>query len=436
MLLSSCVIWRFREWDDFRAECPTGDERLQRVVWEQLDDGIAWLESLGAPVVRHETGNPRTVGKRFDPRGLTETLVRAAGDVRLGETAPEPDDSRDGRLPGRRGSGRGAHPAGRRRCGCARIRGAAETGCGYALERGGGALRRAWTEFYGRNMPDAEFSEEQFVPLAQLYGRFARVYNERGEEFFEGEVSWSENDLVQATARQPGARAWYVLDDDALEQRVRERKVRRHRGARADAGRCGRACRSRRRPGRAWRFASSRGSRTRSAACASTSSARVVGADGLLRGRRGRRAGSRRAATRAVSPPRSSSAGSRPRPCPRPHVSTRRAGRRSAAATVRPWSPAASLVVASTCGADCRHVAVGLAQLVAARLPDEQQMLAGPVRHRPAHPNVRCQAQDSAARDGPGSDPRTCLNGPSRTEAGRLGRSCRRCRPGRPSGRR
>src|SRR6266567_2455472 len=31
-----------------------------------------------------------------------------------------------------------------------------------------------------------------------------------------GEVSWSENDLVQATARQPGARAWYLLDDEAL----------------------------------------------------------------------------------------------------------------------------------------------------------------------------------------------------------------------------
>jgi succinate dehydrogenase/fumarate reductase flavoprotein subunit len=79
-------------------------------------------------------------------------------------------------------------------------------------------------EFYGRNMPDVDFSEQQFVPLAQLYGRVARVYNERGEEFFEGEVSWSENDLVQATARQPGARAWYVLDDAALaEPAVAER---------------------------------------------------------------------------------------------------------------------------------------------------------------------------------------------------------------------
>src|SRR5205823_12065904 len=32
-------------------------------------------------------------------------------------------------------------------------------------------------------------------------------------------------DLVQATARQPGARTWYVLDERALEQRVRGRSV-------------------------------------------------------------------------------------------------------------------------------------------------------------------------------------------------------------------
>jgi len=80
-------------------------------------------------------------------------------------------------------------------------------------------------EFYGRNMPDADFTEADFVPQAQLYGRYARVFNDHGEEFFTDEVSWSENDLVQATARQPNARAWYVLDDDALTQRVRDRTV-------------------------------------------------------------------------------------------------------------------------------------------------------------------------------------------------------------------
>jgi succinate dehydrogenase/fumarate reductase flavoprotein subunit len=214
MLLSSCVIWRFREWDDFRSECPTGDERLQRTVWEQLDDGIAWLESLGAPVVRHETGNPRTIGKRFDPHGLTETLVRAARDVRLGETTAEPTILATGGFQGDPGLVR-EHI---RPDADLRLRAnpwSAGDGMRLALERGG-ELSAGLDEFYGRNMPDADFTEQQFVPLAQLYGRVARVFNERGEEFFEGEVSWSENDLVQATARQPGARAWYLLDDDAL----------------------------------------------------------------------------------------------------------------------------------------------------------------------------------------------------------------------------
>jgi fumarate reductase flavoprotein subunit len=214
MLLSSCVIWRYREWDDYRAECPTGDERLQRLVWERLDDGIAWLESLGAPVVRHETGNPRTVGKRFDPRGLTETLARAAGDVRLGETTEEPSILATGGFQGNPELVQEhIHPGGE-----LRLRAnpwSAGDGMRIALARGA-ELSAGLGEFYGRNMPDADFTEEQFVPLAQLYGRAARVFNERGEEFFEGEVSWSENDLVQATAQQPGARAWYLLDDEAL----------------------------------------------------------------------------------------------------------------------------------------------------------------------------------------------------------------------------
>jgi succinate dehydrogenase/fumarate reductase flavoprotein subunit len=223
MLLSSCVIWRFRVWDDFRAECPNGDERLQRVVWERLDDGIAWLESLGAPVVLHETGNPRTIGKRFDPRGLTDVLVRAAGDVRLGETTDEPTILATGGFQGDPELvARHVHPGGVLRLRANRW--SAGDGLRLALARGA-ELSAGMDEFYGRNMPDADFSEEQYVSLAQLYGRVARVVNDRGEEFFEGEVSWSENDLVQATAQQPGARAWYLLDAAALADTAVAEKV-------------------------------------------------------------------------------------------------------------------------------------------------------------------------------------------------------------------
>src|SRR5579863_8198367 len=82
MLLSSGVIWRHLAWEDFRAECHGGDEALQRLVWERLDDALAWLVSLGAEPVWENTENPGTTGKRFDPCALT-TLLAARVDVRL-----------------------------------------------------------------------------------------------------------------------------------------------------------------------------------------------------------------------------------------------------------------------------------------------------------------------------------------------------------------
>ena len=69
--------------EEFRAQCPGGDERLQRLVFDRLDEGLQWLESLGAPVLERETGNPLTTGVRFDTERLTEALFRAAGEVRL-----------------------------------------------------------------------------------------------------------------------------------------------------------------------------------------------------------------------------------------------------------------------------------------------------------------------------------------------------------------
>jgi fumarate reductase flavoprotein subunit len=223
MLLSSGVIWRFRDWNDFRLECPTGDEVLQRVVWEQVDDAIAWLESLGAPVVLHETGNPLTVGKRFDTRGLTDALVRAGGELRLGQTTDEPAILATGGFQGNP-SLVAEHIAPAEPLRLRANPWSAGDGLRLALTRGA-QLSAGMDEFFGRNMPDSDFTEQEFVPLAQLYGRFAHVYNERGEEFYDREISWSENDLVQATAHQPGARAWYVLDDAGLGQRVRDRSV-------------------------------------------------------------------------------------------------------------------------------------------------------------------------------------------------------------------
>jgi len=223
MLLSSCVVWRHREWEDFRRECPGGDERLQRVVWERLDDAIAWLESRGAPVIWQDTRNPLTVGKRFDPRGIVDAL---AGEVELGVDGCVDDAV----ILGTGGFAASSDLVTRyiRPAASLRLRAApwsAGDGLCFALDRGAG-LTPGMDEFYGRNMPDAPWDETQLVSLSQLYARFARIFDEDGVEFFRGdEVSWSETNVVQATARRRGARAFYLLDAAALERRVRDRTV-------------------------------------------------------------------------------------------------------------------------------------------------------------------------------------------------------------------
>jgi len=229
MLLSSGFVWRHRSFDDFRAECPGGDPELQRLVFDGLDESLDWLESLGAPVLARETGNPLTCGRRFDTRGLTDALVRAAGEVRLGSPLSElphgvPVVLATGGFQGDRSLVRShitpeadhlmlrANPW--------------STGDGLRLGlEAGGSLSGGMGDFYGRNMPapPARIDVAGFVPLAQLYARFASVMGPSGETF--ATSTWSEIDVVQWTARQPGARARYVVPDSVLGERVRERTV-------------------------------------------------------------------------------------------------------------------------------------------------------------------------------------------------------------------
>jgi succinate dehydrogenase/fumarate reductase flavoprotein subunit len=226
MLLSSCVVWRHRDWDVFRQECPDGDERLQRLVWEWLDDALEWLRSLGAPVVWEETGNPLTVGKRFDPAGVVSALAGAAARIELGS-----DSIGDGPAilcTGGFAASRGLVDRYIAPAASLRLRGNPWS-TGDALEHAltrGAATSAGLGEFYGRNMPDAVWGEPEFVSASQLYARHARIFDETGDEFFESrDVSWSETNVVQATARRPGARAYYLLDEDALHHEVRDRAV-------------------------------------------------------------------------------------------------------------------------------------------------------------------------------------------------------------------
>jgi succinate dehydrogenase/fumarate reductase flavoprotein subunit len=99
------------------------------------------------------------------------------------------------------------------------------TGLRHALAEGA-ALSAGMDEFYGRNMPDAPFGEHEFVTLSQLYARWARIVDRDGHDLRLDPADWSETRLVQATARRPGAVAWYLLDEEALSRPTRYGTVR------------------------------------------------------------------------------------------------------------------------------------------------------------------------------------------------------------------
>ena len=228
MLLSSGFVWRHDDFERFRAECPDGDPALQRVIFDRFDDAVRWLESLGAPVLTRETGNPLTRGVQFDTRALTDALVRAAGEVRLRE--PLRELPRDVPVVLATGGFQGDREL-------VRLHVTPEadhlllranpwsTGDGLRLGlAAGGTTSAGMDEFYGRNMPapPARVVESDFVSLSQLYARHAAV--SAGDETFETRT-WSEVDVVQWTARREQARAWYRVPNERLSERVRDRTV-------------------------------------------------------------------------------------------------------------------------------------------------------------------------------------------------------------------
>src|SRR3954470_20547165 len=229
MRLSSGVVWRHRDFDRFRAECAQGDERLQRLLFERLDADLDWLESVGAPVVERDTGNPVTAGTRFDPEGMTDALVRAIGGVQL----DDPLGDAPGSLPLVLATGGFAasrdllHAHVSPEADHAFLR-AAKGSTGDGLRIGleaGGRTSAGLDQVYARAMPapPARIGEEDLARLLQLYARHATVTNDDGERY--EPRTWSEIDVAQWQLRQRRARAWFTVESERLGERVRERTV-------------------------------------------------------------------------------------------------------------------------------------------------------------------------------------------------------------------
>ena len=148
--------------------------------------------------------------------------------------------------------------------------------------------------------PPARITEAQFVPLAQLYAHHAVIEDAEGERY--EPQTWSEIDVVQWTARRPGARATYRIPEERLgdpDSRAYDRRDgggrRTRRGTGSPQPRAG--CTSMSSPGSRRRSGASPRTRTRASRPASTRRAVTS-------------AGSRQADTRAGSPRLSSSVGS------------------------------------------------------------------------------------------------------------------------------
>jgi fumarate reductase flavoprotein subunit len=219
MRFSSGVVWRHADWDDFRRECPDGDEALQRALFERLDADLDWLEARGARVTAAATGNPRTVGRRFDPGSIVTAL---AGDVETGTPLESlPGDAAVVLATGGFAASREllrehVTPEADELLLRAPVH---ATGDGLRLGRAAGAqLSAGMGEIYGRAMPAAPLAPERWVADAQLYARHATVTDEAGERY--EARTWSEIDVVQWLARRPGARGWLVVAPEKLGERT------------------------------------------------------------------------------------------------------------------------------------------------------------------------------------------------------------------------
>ncbi len=255
-LYSSGYIWSYNDLQTYRREAPDGDPVLQGLVLERLAGSLDQLEEIGGVILTRETGNPLTFGARFEPgrtvAALVESIVASEGKVLPRTALGGLVRDSEGRVIGARvSSGEGerteaadavvlasggfaANPelVGRyivQGPGEMRIRAHPQsTGDGFLAAREAGARASAGLdEFYGRNLPatPAKFSPDEFVEVSQLYGRYAVAINENGERYTDEAADWSETALTRSTARQPSLHAWYILDSNALQRKVRERTV-------------------------------------------------------------------------------------------------------------------------------------------------------------------------------------------------------------------
>jgi succinate dehydrogenase/fumarate reductase flavoprotein subunit len=242
MLMSGGTIWTAPTMAVMEAWVPGGDRERQRRLVDGLAPGLEWLASLGV-ARRSPIASDRQTGAEVDTAELTDRLVAAivagGGRVRT-ETALEsitlePDgqwsvtavDGGGSRVNvaarsvilATGGFGGGADLLARHvgpHAGSMLLRANPRSvGDGLLAVLGaGGRTSPSMSTFYGHTMPGlpADVPPARWVSVTQYYSQDAILVNERGERFFDESRSMADETAPFEIVRQPGGRAWVVMD--------------------------------------------------------------------------------------------------------------------------------------------------------------------------------------------------------------------------------
>lgn len=269
MRMSGGTIWTAPDMGVMERFVPGGDRVRQRRLVDGLRPGLDWLFGLGVREVAPIAG-PRQVGAEVDVHEMTERLVAAieAGGGRVVTESALVSLARDGvEFAVTIADGAGARHAVRARSVIIATGGFGSdpelterymgpyastmltranprnTGDGLraVLEAGGRTTDSMWT-FYGHTMParPADVPPARWTAVTQYYTQDAILINDRGERFFDESRSMADETAPFEIVRQPGGRAWVVLDRRIHDQEPLPGRspsdVARLFGAAADAG--------------------------------------------------------------------------------------------------------------------------------------------------------------------------------------------------------
>lgn len=244
MRMSGGTIWTAPSMAVMEAWVPGGDRERQRRLVEGLEPGLAWLDSLGV-ARKSPIASERQVGAEVAPAELTDRLVAAVtarGGRLVTDTALEA--IRRGHVPMDPFAITVADAGGGRRVIRARsvviatggfgggsdlltryVSPFAEamllranpnsTGQGLKAAIGAGARTSpSMSTFYGHTMPGlpADVPPDRWVSVTQYYTQDAILVNTWGERFFDESRSMADETAPFEIVRQPGGRAWLVMD--------------------------------------------------------------------------------------------------------------------------------------------------------------------------------------------------------------------------------